>query len=194
MNYYKGCAIGLILLSSLITANKAETQDQYINQNYQVLAMIDAYAQELPSTDMVQKKLRKKIRKRIDTMKIWQLTEMFDLSDDAWRKFFKVMKDYEGKNNKLAMQRVEVKHKLRKAIEEDKNDGISDLLKKLGELSRRGIEIEQKELEEMKEILSIKQLAKYALFRENFDHHINRIISKCKKVSFDKDRHSPPPK
>jgi hypothetical protein len=193
MLFYKKKTIGLIFFFlCFITANKTEAKDQLINQVPQVFAMHEAYAEEPPSSDDEQKELREKLRKRIDTMKIWQLTEKFELPDDAWLRFFKVMKDHEEKNNKLAMKRVEVKHQLRKAVEEEKIDEISILLKKMGELSRKVIDIEQKELEEMKRILSIKQLAEYALFRENFDHHINRLISKCKSASFDKSYQSTP--
>ncbi len=187
-------AIGLIFFFlCFITANKAKAQDRLINQIHQVFATHEAYAEESPSSDNEQKELREKLRKRIDTMKIWQLTEKFDLPDDAWLRFFKVMKDHEEKNNRLAMERVEVKHQLRKAVEEDKNNEVSALLTKLGELSRKVIDTEQNELEEMKGILSIKQLAEYALFREYFDHHINRLISKCKNTSFDNPHRSTPP-
>jgi hypothetical protein len=184
---HKRYASGLIFfLFCFITANKAEAKDRLINQVHQVFTTGEAYAEESPSSDDEQKELREKLRKRIDTMKIWQLTEKFDLPDDGWRRFFKIMKDHEEKNNRLAMERIEIKHQLRKAVKEDKNKEVSVLLKKMGELSRRRIDIEQEELEKMKGILSIKQLAEYVLFRENFDHHINRLISKCKNQNFDK--------
>lgn len=124
---------------------------------------------------------REELRKRIEMIKMWKLTQTLDLDDKTAAELFPLMNRYDR-------EKAEVQHTIRKNMQElkenieSKNERrLSSIMKNLETYHGQLKEIEEREWSDMKNVLTIEQQAKLVLFRMNFRREIRDIIAKTQK-------------
>ncbi len=126
--------------------------------------------------------MREKIRQRIKTIKIWQMTEAVGLTPEQSERFFPVYNKHRD-----AMQDLErEKHKALKrlnSLADDPNvsdDDINKAMMEIDDFIRRSVEMRQDYMEEMSTVLSLRQRGKLMVFEEMFKKRIQKIIEEIR--------------
>jgi hypothetical protein len=122
---------------------------------------------------------RERVRKRIDLIRMWRLTEDLNLDEETGSKLFPLLRQYEEKRRELARKREEILFTLKGQLKawSPHEDRIKGLLKDWEELRAEEQDVNQKEKEDLKRILSIEQQAKYILFQQEFTKEMRRMIA-----------------
>jgi len=128
----------------------------------------------LPSTEE-----RERIRKRIDLIRMWRLTEDLNLDEETGSKLFPLIRQYEEKRRVLARKREEILFTLKGQLKTGTphEESIKGLLKEWEEIRAEEQDLNRKEKEDLKKILSIEQQAKYLLFQQEFTKEMRRMIA-----------------
>ncbi len=129
---------------------------------------------ELPEDDRKDK--RAKVEKRLEMMLMWRLGEALDLDEETGAKLFPVIKKYEKERREMHRSQRKTTKNLRKALKGEEDEKLSSLLAELRQNVKETDKLKDKEYEELKGILSTKQLAKYILFRGEFNREIKNIL------------------
>jgi hypothetical protein len=142
------------------------------------------------------KEQREKLRQRIESIKMWKLTQTLDLDEKTAARLFPLMNRYDKK-------RAEVQHDIRKNIRDLKKTlqihdehRLSAVMKNLETYHGKIKDIEEQEWSDLKNILSVEQQAKLILFKMNFEREIRKMIAKTKKrrsENFERGERSFPP-
>ena len=122
---------------------------------------------------------RERVRKRINLIRMWRLTEELNLDEETGSKLFPLLRQYEEKRRDLAKKREELIFALKAQLKtgQPHEDGIKAILKKWEEIRAEEQDLNQKEKEDLKGILSIEQQAKYLLFQQEFTKEMRRMIA-----------------
>lgn len=122
-----------------------------------------------------------KIRKRIETLKMWKLTQALDLDEKTSSQLFPLLSKYDRK-------RVEIEKSLRRGIKElreslkERHEGnLKNILDRLEEDHNALQKIKEEEWTELKKILTIEQQAKYVIFQQEFEREIRKIIAEARE-------------
>lgn len=119
---------------------------------------------------------RAKVEKRLETMLMWRLGEELDLDEETGSKFFPVVKKYEKERREIHRRQRKTTKSLRKALKGEEDEKLPALLAELRQNVKKTDSLKDKEYEELKGVLSTKQLAKYILFRREFNREIRKIV------------------
>jgi hypothetical protein len=126
---------------------------------------------------------RQKIRKRIELIRMWKLTEELDLTEETWVKLFPILRKYDEKWIKLREERRNSIKQLRKAL---KDKAISDqeieaAIDSVAQHAEAMSELLRQQNGELKGILSPRQRAKFILFQRRFQREIRTIIAEARE-------------
>ncbi|GBE00544.1 hypothetical protein BMS3Abin07_02597 [bacterium BMS3Abin07] len=142
------------------------------------------------------KEQREKIRKKIEVLRIWKLTEALDLDENTSSRLFPILKKYDRKRAVSQKSFITGLKELRESLKENREDNLKDIIDKL---ERNHMELERinnEERNELKTILSVKQQAQYILFQLRFKRELQRFISEARKKrqggDFRRDRRENP--
>jgi Spy/CpxP family protein refolding chaperone len=119
---------------------------------------------------------REQIRKRIETLRMWKLTEELDLDEKTSAKLFPVISKYDKERAKLQHTIRQDMRELRRSLQSDKDADYQGMLDRLEKNHREMQRIEDDEMKELKTILTAKQQAQYLLFNMKFKREIRRMI------------------
>jgi hypothetical protein len=129
----------------------------------------------------LKKEQREKLRQRIESIKMWKLTQTLDLDEKTAARLFPLMNRYDKK-------RAEVHHDIRENIRDLKKTlqihderRLSAVMKNLETYHGQIKDIEEQEWSDLKNILSVEQQAKLILFKMNFEREIRKMIAKTKR-------------
>jgi hypothetical protein len=125
---------------------------------------------------------REKIRENIETLRMWRLLETLELTSEQSTKFLPALKEFQDAKKSFADKRGKLMNELEAALESEKNNEkkIKDALMGL-ETARREFQNELERFSERKkEILSLKQQAKYFLFEEKFEKRLRETIHRMR--------------
>jgi len=122
---------------------------------------------------------REAVRKRIQTVKTWQMSQELELDEEQAKTFFPVMEAYEDHRDLLSEERAEVELDLDSllAIGDERSD--REILKKLERLKlidREQAAQEDEYQRRIGRILTPHQQARYELFERNFQVKLRRLI------------------
>jgi hypothetical protein len=122
---------------------------------------------------------RERVRKRIDLIRMWRLTEELSLDEETGSKLFPLLRKYEEKRRGLARRRGELLFALKEQFKSDRphEDRIKNILKGWEEIRSDEQDLNRREREDLKGILSIEQQAKYLIFQQEFTREIRRVIA-----------------
>jgi hypothetical protein len=122
---------------------------------------------------------RERVRKRIELIKIWRLTEELNLDEGTGAKLFPLIRQYEEKRREITRRREELIFILKGQLKSGSphEDRIKGLLKEWEEIRADEQDMSRREREELKSILSIEQQARYLIFQQEFTREIRRVIA-----------------
>lgn len=138
----------------------------------QGLAEPPKYLDEPPT-----KEQRDKVRKRIETLKMWKLTEALDIDETTSAKLFPLLNRYDKRKAEIHHNIRESMREMKRSLRENRTNGLEKTLAMLEENHRALQSINDEEWAEMKKILTIEQQAKFILFRKEFDREVRKLIS-----------------
>ncbi len=133
-----------------------------------------AYAQ-FPEDEPSSEK-REQIRKRIETLRMWKLTEELDLDEKTSARLFPVLGKYDKQRAKLQHTIRKDMRELRRSLRSDQDADYRGMLDRLEKNHKEMQSIKDAEIKELKTILTAKQQAQYLLFHMKFKREMRRII------------------
>jgi Spy/CpxP family protein refolding chaperone len=126
---------------------------------------------------------REKIRKRIELIRMWKLTEELDLTEETGAKLFPVLRKYDEKWIKLQEARRNSIKGLRKALNDEATPD-EEIEAAIDNVARNAVamsELLRQQNRELKGILSPRQRAKFILFQRRFQREIRRMIAEARE-------------
>ncbi len=116
-------------------------------------------------------------REIIEKVRIYKLTEELDLSEEQITKFFPRLKEMRKNEQEFHKQRNEIVQELKELLKtKAEEEKIVKLLNKLQELQKKRVESQLKEAEEIRQILTPEQQARFIIFQEEFEREIRDMI------------------
>jgi len=134
-----------------------------------------------------------KMRERIKTIKIWQLTEAVDLTTEQSEKFFPIYNKHQNDHEKLEEEKLLLLRKLDKLSEESdvSESEIKNALDGLTEIDNKSIALRKSFLNEISGVLSIKQVAKLLVFEERFKRRLQENIRDIRRGMGERRKNMP---
>ncbi len=122
--------------------------------------------------------MREKIRQRIKTIKIWQLTEAVGLTPEQSEKFFPVYNKHQEAIHNHESEKQEALRRLSSLTDDPdaSDDDINKAMTKIDDFIRRSMEMRQDYMDEISSVLSLRQQGKLFVFEENFKRKIQEIM------------------
>jgi Spy/CpxP family protein refolding chaperone len=125
------------------------------------------------------KERREEIRKKIEAIRIWRLTEELKLDEKTAAKFFPLLSSLAQRRNELMRENMEAERELRLYLEAGKPDEkkIKAALDRLENIHRETAKLAEKEIDITKAHLTVEQQARYYLFQQDFQREMREMIS-----------------
>lgn len=125
---------------------------------------------------------REEIRKRIELIRMWKLTEELDLTEETGAKLFPILHKYDEKRTELLRERHDIMNELRKALENvaTSDEEIEAAMDKLDENALAASDLIRQQRQDLKGVLSPRQQAKFVLFQREFHREIRKIIAEAR--------------
>jgi len=126
---------------------------------------------------------------RIEMMKIWKMTEVLNLSENQAQKFFPRYNTMIKEIEELAKQQKDVLEKLRETLESEqtiKENDIDVATKKVMDLEKQKLNKKQKFVEDLGDIVSPVQKARYVVLQMQFKDELRRRIREHRPSQFQK--------
>jgi Spy/CpxP family protein refolding chaperone len=123
-------------------------------------------------------KKREEVMKKIETVRIWRLTEELNLDQGTAAKLSAFLGTFDQPRKTILREQVTIMRDLRRAVNTSKPDEakLKAALERL-EKNRYAIqELKEKEFNGLKDILTIEQQARFVLFQQNFQHEMRRML------------------
>ena len=126
---------------------------------------------------------REKIRKRIELIRMWKLTEELDLTEETGTKLFPILHKYDEKRIGLQKERQNIMNQLRKSLEDEatSDEEIEAAMDNLEKKALAQSDLIRQQREELKGVLSPRQQAKFILFQREFHREIRKIITEARE-------------
>ena len=122
--------------------------------------------------------MREKLRERINTMKIWKLTEEVGLTSQQSEKFFPIYNKFQKAMDDIEMKRGELVDRL-ESLADSQNSSDKDIIEALtavNDIPRQMLAERGKFLKDISTILPLQQQAKLAVFEERFKQRLQEFI------------------
>jgi len=124
---------------------------------------------------------REELRKRVELILMWKLTEELDLTQEEGAKLFPLLRTYEEKKRILREENRKLVRELERMVEANASEGaIKKTIRALEENDRKLQEVKQEGFDELEKILSVEKQAKYIVFHKRFRHEIHGLIKKAR--------------
>jgi hypothetical protein len=126
---------------------------------------------------------REKIRKRIELIRMWKLTEELDLTEETGAKLFPILHKYDEKWVKLKEEGRSIMKELRKALKDEAtpDEEIEAAMEKVEKNALAASDVLRQRHEELKGVLSPRQRAKFIVFQRRFQREIRKIIAEARE-------------
>ncbi|MBI5043117.1 MAG: hypothetical protein HZC10_04660 [Nitrospirae bacterium] len=127
------------------------------------------------------KEQMEKIRERIETLRMWRLTEAINLDEKSSAKLFPLLKKFDKKRAEVENAQREGMRELRQLLKEKRETQLKGLLERLEKSHKELQKLKEEEWVELKNILTIEQQAKFIIFQQEFDRDIRKIIAEARE-------------
>ncbi len=127
------------------------------------------------------KEQMEKIRKRIETLRMWKLTKALDLDEDTAAQLFPLLNRYGKKRAEIERNLREDMIALRDALKDRREGQLRDILERLEKNHKALQRINDEERTELKNVFTIEQQAKFVIFQQEFKREIRKIIAEIRK-------------
>jgi Spy/CpxP family protein refolding chaperone len=121
---------------------------------------------------------REQLRRDIENMRIWKMTQYLELSTEQSTKFFPIFNDFQSKREELEQEQAEMMRRLAELVEsEGEQEGeMKNLISGVEKNRRKMVDLVDEFRREAGRVLSLKQQAKLVLFEEHFRGEIRGMI------------------
>lgn len=122
---------------------------------------------------------REEIRKKIEAVRIYRLTEELKLDQQTAAKLAALLGSVEQKRRELTREQLETMRELHASLKAGNPDErkLKGLLEKL-EKNQKGIaEVREREIKGLKDILTVEQQARYLIFQREFMREMRGMIA-----------------
>jgi Spy/CpxP family protein refolding chaperone len=121
---------------------------------------------------------REEIRKKIEAIRIWRLTEALKLDADTSVRLSSILSSLDLKRREIQREQMEAMRALRQTLRSPKPDEakLKSLLDRLESNHRSMQELREREIKNLKEILSPEQQARFLIFQQEFQREMRGII------------------
>lgn len=122
---------------------------------------------------------REEIRKKIDAIRIWRMTEELKLDSGTSAKLSSLLSPIEQKRRENQREHMETMKNLRQLLRSQKPDEakIKPLLDKLENNQHSMQELRNAEVKAVKDVLSIEQQARFLVFQIEFEREMREMIA-----------------
>src|SRR3990170_5440679 len=122
---------------------------------------------------------REEIRKKIEAIRIWRLTDALKLDEKTAARFFPVLSSLTQRRHELFRENREAERELRLSLETNKPDEkkIKASLDKMEKNHHEMTKLTEKEIEATKDYLTVGQQARYYLFQQDFQREMRGMIA-----------------
>ncbi len=145
------------------------------------------------------KEQMEKIRQRIDTLRMWELTKALNLDEKTSAKLFPLLNQYDKKKFTLGQKMMDGMGDLTRYLKEKNDNDLKKTLIGLEQTHREMDKINDNEFNALKNILTIEQQAQFVLFKMKFEREIGRLMEESRQgpghqpMQDDGNRPLPPP-
>jgi Spy/CpxP family protein refolding chaperone len=121
---------------------------------------------------------REEVRKKIDAVRIWRLTETLKLDAGTSAKLSSLLSSVDHQRRDIVREKTGTINILKLAVKSPKPDEskIKTSLEKLEKNRHAMQELSNSEMSELKKILTIEQQARYVIFQHEFMHEMRGMI------------------
>ena len=122
---------------------------------------------------------REEIRKKVEAIRIWRLTDALKLDEKTAARFFPVLSSLTQRRHELLRENREAERELRLYLEANKPDEkkIKTALDKMEKNHHEMTKLTEKEIEATKDYLTVGQQARYYLFQQDFQREMRGMIA-----------------
>lgn len=139
---------------------------------------ISAYGDDLDGPPSGARK--EKIRKRIETMKMWKLTQALDLDEKLASRLFPMLHEYDRKRDGVEREIRKEVDSLKAVIETHDEPAMKKIMASLEKKHDALRQLRDEERSRLREILTVEQQAKYLIFRMEFKREIRKMIAEAR--------------
>ena len=114
------------------------------------------------------------VRKKVEALRAWQLTEELDLDEETSSRLFPAMRKADKERWKIEASNRKLVREMSQSLQAKKPDSrrINRILNELQENRRELIRVEENHLERVRQVLSPADTARYLLFQIRFQKEI----------------------
>lgn len=134
---------------------------------------------------------RERINERIESMRIWKLTEALSLDADRAVIFFPRYKIYLANMDSLEMQRMDILQAISAGVEADSSMDYKAKVREIQQTSRTILDKQEAFLKENRDVLSDKEQAAFVMFEHRFHQRLRDIVRDLRMEHA--PPHMPPP-
>lgn len=122
---------------------------------------------------------REEIRKKIEAIRIWRLTEELKLDAGSSARLASLLGPLDQKRRELLREQIELMKELRSSLRAARPDEgkIKSLLENFEHNNHAMQELRDREIKGLKEVLTTEQQARYLLFQQEFQREMREMIS-----------------
>jgi len=121
--------------------------------------------------------LRGPAAERIAQYKKLRLMEVVQMNEETSIRFFARYNKHEENIRTLGMERNELIDQLQKLSKSNSKDAaLENVIKEIGMSEEKVLEERAKFIEELREILSVKQLSQFIVFERNFNKNLRELM------------------
>lgn len=122
---------------------------------------------------------REEVRKKVEAVRMWRLTEELKLDEKTSTRLASFLSSIEEKRRALMQANLAAMRDLRASLKTGKPDErtLKTGLDKIEKNQRDLVELREKELSGIKEMLNAEQQARYLVFQQEFRREMRRMIA-----------------
>ncbi|MEK6692139.1 MAG: hypothetical protein AABY44_01780 [Nitrospirota bacterium] len=176
--------------------------ERHIFKFFLVLVLVTGfgmYSSAEPPEDIERpssKEQMEKVRKRIETLRMWRLTEALNLDEKTSTQVFPLVGKYDKKRAEIEQSLRGSMKELRKSLKEKREGNLKSILDKIEENHKALQRIKEEEWAELKNVLTVEQQARFVIFQQEFEREIRKVIAEAREKRrserFGKDRSERP--
>ncbi|MDP8207444.1 MAG: Spy/CpxP family protein refolding chaperone [Candidatus Electryonea clarkiae] len=122
----------------------------------------------------------RRVRERIQSMKIWKLTETLELTEEQSARFFPRFREFEKEIKGIEDKIHENIEALREVVKAGNDDKIDELIARHEKLTQSMHDKNKELINNSTDILSKNQQAKLVIFQHRFPKRMREIINEMK--------------
>lgn len=127
-------------------------------------------------------KQREEVRKKIEAIRVWRMTEALKLDEKTAAKFMPIISSIEQRRAELMQEQMQAMRELRQGLASGRPDEkrLKAALEKIERNYRDIMKLREKEIEAAKDYLSIEQQARFLVFQHEFQREMRSIINRAR--------------